>query len=252
MHLPQFDHAEMAWDDWRAFHVVHEWYFVQFDTGEFVIVNSCWSPRERRVYEDFHLQVTSTNDKDCPPLFVPGKENNKPIPKSHLNHKGMQVLLLDHDSQRAVSLEGWMTSDTDASRTIPERFVSPYRRGRNVCAYYAGPGAFPLGAVPITRHYPHPLTAVQRVHITELKNACEVWLQMQPDPVKLGLEHHKMVRDVQTRVDYFVDMPFSVLTTHQRLAIASHGFDMTRQETNAYLTFKTRFEFNKRDQERSN
>jgi len=250
MHLPQFDRTEMAWDDWRAFHVVHEWHFVQFDTGEFVVVKSRWSPHERRVYEDLHLQVIATDDRDCPRLFIPGQEGDKPIPKSYLNHKGQQVLLLDHDHERAVSLEGWMTGDTDAGRTIPERFVSRDWHGRNVRAYYAGPNAFPLGAVPITRHFPYPLTSRQRTQIAELKNACEVWLAMQPDPAALSIEGRREHRDVQTRVDYFVDIPFSVLTTPQRIAIAVRGFDMIKQETNTWLTFKTWFEFNKQHQEK--
>jgi len=236
MKLPEFDRSKMFWDNWQAFYVIHTFgdRFIQFDTGEFVICQNRWHPDKRRPYNDLHIQVVGTDDRDCPKLFVP--HETKPIPKSHLNRTGMQVLLLDHDHQRAVSLEGWMTKDNAGAR-IPERFIDR-GAGRSVRAYYAGPDAFPVGAVPITRHFPHPLTSEQRRHIVELRNACTVWIQMQDNPAALTIEGRREHRDVQTRVDYFVNTPFRDLTTPQRIAIAVRGFDMIKLETNPWLTFK--------------
>jgi len=243
MHLPEFDRNKMEWDSWRAFHVTVEHYsaFVQFDTGELIVTNRRWSPDERRAYKELHLQVIGTDDRDCPRLFVPGSD--KPVPKSHLNHNGMQVLLLDHDCQRAVSLESWMTGDNNG-RTIPERFRD--RGSRNVNAYYSGPSAMPLGAVPITRHYPQPLTTKERAHVAELHEACKVWLQMQGDPKALMQKHRSLDAP---KVATFVDVSFAVLTEEHRTAIAVKGFDMIKREENNWLTFKTWFEFNKQDDE---
>src|ERR1700746_3198349 len=111
MKLPPFDQANMQWDEWNAFHVVHKRRaFVQFDTGEFVVCHRNWSPDVRCAYPTLNIQIVSTDDRDCPRLTIPGQE--KPIPKSHLNHKGQQILLLDHDHKRAVGLRSWLTKDT--------------------------------------------------------------------------------------------------------------------------------------------
>jgi hypothetical protein len=214
----------MHWDAWSAFHVDHVYNtFVQFDTGEFVVCYRHWRPDQRRTYNDLHIRIVATGDDACPRLYVPGKD--KPIPWSHLNHKGMQTLLLDLDHKRAVSLDTWLTTENTPS-PIPERFLVTNQR--NVTAYYAGPGAMPVGQ-PIIRHYPQPLTYDQRKHIGELTDACKVWLQMQPEPVT-GTRLPLPVLD-------FVATPFSALTTDQRVAVAARGFDMITKEEHFWLRF---------------
>jgi len=235
MHLPEFDYNTMEWDNWRAFHITQSVdprpsrTFVQFDTGEFIVTNRHWSPDERRNYKALHLQVIGTDDSNYPQLFVPGAA--KPVPKSHLNHNGMQVLLLDHDCQRAVSLESWMTDDNNG-RTVPARFRRPY----SVAAYYSGPKAMPVGAVPITRHYPQPLTTKEREHVTEMHEACKMWLQMQGDPKALMSLYRT---EAAPAVASFVDVSFAVLTEAHRTTIAMKGFNMLIREENNWLTFKT-------------
>jgi hypothetical protein len=229
MHLPDFDHSKMQWDAWKAYYIDEHKYntFVQFDTGEFVVCYRNWRPDERKVYSDLHLRIVATGDEDCPRLYVPGQE--KPIPKSHLNHHGMQTLLLDLDSHRAVSINTWLTKE-NAPALIPERFASENSR-RNVTAYYAGPQATPVG-VPITRHYPQPLSSTQRKHIGELADASKVWLQMQT-------QHNlaKPVKWVEMPVLDFVETPFSTLTTEQRVTVAGRGFDMIVKEEHDWLKF---------------
>ena len=233
MKLPTFNHAEMEWDDWRAFHVEHGYHkFVQFDTGELVVCSRNWDPDARMVYGDLHLQIAATADKDCPRLYIPGAR--EPVPRSHLTYGGQQVLLLDLDHRRAVSLEGWLTGENKPSwAAIPERFTGKSSPGRNITAYYAGPGAVPIGS-PIVRQYPFPLTTAQREHLQEIKNACNVWLQMQPD-----------CKDLMKRLDYkshvwaigFVAKEFKELTHGQRTTIARDGFTMMGKEEHAWLTF---------------
>lgn len=227
MHLPEFDHSSMAWDDWRAFHIIHGAHnkFVQFDTGEFIVCARSWQPGERHTYNEFHLKVVATDDEDCPKLYLPGMskvEGAKPIYKSHLNHHGQQVLLLDYDSKRAVGL--WPVLKGSAS--IPERFTDSSR----VAVYYAGPHAFPVGA-PVTRQYPQPLTPAQRMHINELKSACDVWMQMNTGTITIPRDH------AARSVIEFVDKSFSELTSIQRLVIARWGFDMLVKEKHEWLEF---------------
>lgn len=244
MKLPPFNHADMQWDGWRAFHVEHEWHkFVQFDTGEFVVYNRRWQPPERQVYKNLHLQIVATDDDECPKLYLPGMASvvgAKPIFKSHLNHKGMQTLLLDFDHKRAVSIDRSLTEDN--APLIPVRFTQ--RGGFGIAAWYAGPKTVPIGT-PITRYYPAPLTHEQRTHIKELKQACEVWLQMQANPDALKQQH----REVKTPIGEFIDVTFNVLTTAHRTAIAMNGFDTIIKEEHPWLTFNVEGEWTNDEEE---
>lgn len=229
MKLPDFDPAEMAWDSWRAFHIDHEWNtFVQFDTGEFVVCARSWSPDKRKTYDKLHLRIVATSDDDCPRLYIPGAET--PIPKSHLNHKGQQVLLLDLDHKRAVSVDLYLTKAN--APLVPERFTE--HGSRRVAAWYAGAHSMPVGA-PITRHCLQPLTHDERAHINELTDAAKVWLQMQPDHEMLEWKNRRDASVLPVRD--FVDVSFSVLTTDHRKTVAMKGFDMIIKEEHPWLTF---------------
>lgn len=221
MKLPAFDHSKMEWDNWRAFHIDHGYHqFTQFDTGEFVVCSNSWRPENRRVYKELGVQIVATGDDDCPQLFVPGQD--KPIAKTHLNHQGMQTLLLDFNHKRAVALGPSLAKDN--APMVPARFFS-----HRVTAYYPGPDAPPVGA-PITRHYPQPLTYDERKHINELVDACKVWLQMQPTP-------GPKVKLVTLPVGEFLDVSFSVLTTGHRMTIAQNGFNHIVKDEHPWLTF---------------
>lgn len=227
MKLPAFDHSKMEWDAWNAFHIVLEYRaFVQFDTGELVVCRNSWHPNNRHIYKALHLQIVATGDEDCPQLFVPGQD--KPIPKSHLNHQGMQTLLLDFDHKRAVALDSYLTQES--APLVPDRFTNS--NSRYVTAWYAGPKAVPVGT-PVIRHYPQPLTYDQRKHINELVDACKVWLQMQSDIELLKKHHHK----VMVHVNDCIDVSFGMLTVAHRTAIAERGFKTIVKEAHPWLTF---------------
>jgi hypothetical protein len=235
MKLPAFDYTKQRWDEWSAYHVTHTHpSLVQFDTDEFVICSRRWTPYDRCRYPDLHLQIVGTHDDDCPRLYVPGSD--KPVPKSHLNHKGMQVLLLDLDHHRAVGVYPVLTQDS--APAVPARFFKPssarypgYRH--DISVYYPGPDAMPVGA-PITQAYPQPLTMSQRTHVRELVDACKVWRQMQPESEFASRAPWKFQ---QLLAIDFADLPFATLTTEQRTAIALHGFNMIMKEEHAYLQF---------------
>jgi hypothetical protein len=240
MKLLPFDHSKMEWDAWRAFHIDYGYNkFTQFDTGEFVVHGHRWGPEARQVYKDFHIQIVATGDEDCPKLYLPGMASvvgAKPVFKSHLNHNGMQTLLLDFDHKRAVSIECRLTRDHEVP--VPERFTDRHSR---VVAYYAGPGSMPVTGGPITRHYPQPLKPEERTHINELVEASKVWLQMQPNPDELKKKHRNVTKLL---VGEFVDVSFGALTPEHRAAIAIHeGFNMIVKETHPWLTFNTEKEW---------
>jgi hypothetical protein len=154
---------------------------------------------------------------------------SKPIPKSHLNRKGQQTLLLDLDRKRAVSLGHYLTDNN--APLVPTRFTESH----NVVAWYAGPNAVPVGT-PIVRHYPQPLTRAQRERIKELEDASKVWLQMQPEPDVLA-RHQRRTNTPTLKVIEFADVSFAALTSEHRTSIAVHGFDMIVKEEHPYLVF---------------
>jgi len=227
MKLPAFDHSKKEWDAWNAFHIVHSYYpFVQFDTGEFVVCSNSWRPEHRQVYRDLNIQIVATDDDNCPQLFVPGAA--KPVFKSHLNHNGMQTLLLDLDHKRAVALGPSLAAGN--APMVPERFFN-----HRVTAYYPGPAAPPVGG-PVTRHYPQPLTNDQRKHVAELVDASKVWLEMQPNPPALAQQHRKQKFE-KLHVRDFVDVSFGVLTPAHRVTIALDGFNTIVKDEHPWLTF---------------
>ena len=232
MKLPEFKLDEMEWDSWHSFHVDVAWNkFVQFDTGEFVVVNKRWNPDKREVHNDLRIQIVATSDDNCPRLYLPNTPGPMPVAKSHLNHKGHQILLIDFDHKRAVSVDRYLDKD-NVTAPIPERFTnSEHRCGGRISAYYAGPNAVPIGT-PITRHFPHPLTSEQRKRIDDLKSACDVWLKMQPNPEALAKEQHKFKAPP---VAGFIYAAFSTVLPAQRALIAVHGFDMILKEEHPWL-----------------
>jgi hypothetical protein len=224
MQLPAFDYTRMHWDAWQAFHIDYDSVFIQFDTGEFVVRHHDWRPNERKVHYDLHLQVVATADRDCPRLYAPG--HDRPIPRAHLERDGQQVLLLDLDHGRAVSLDGVLRD------AVPGRFVCG-----SLAAYYAGAVAMPLGGGPITRRWPHPLTHDLRRHAAAVTDACKVWLGMHDDDARRELTREH--RYVKAPVWAFLGVPFAELSEATRTAVAVRGFGMIAEEKHPWLTFKT-------------
>lgn len=202
MNLPQFDYAQARWDEWREKHIEPHHQFVQFETGELVFTYSFPSPESRRKYTSIGVQVVSTADDDCPKLYIPGEA--KPLTKASLARTGMQYLLIDLDTKRAVRL-----GHGDWQNAIPKRF-----NGR-VTAYFSGNGRPPQGA-PINVSTPYVPTDAERQHIEDIKSACEVWVGLNPPPSKYTMYPQYPLAQV-------LAMSFASLPELTRRGIAQHA-----------------------------
>jgi hypothetical protein len=158
MQLPNWSREKQQWDEFKAFHVginmhgtamrgpysshVNGINFVMFETGELICTADNIRPAHRGLYAALNVGLWRTCDSDCPKLFTPDGE---PIPKARLNHGGSQLILVDNDTRRAVSLRKWHADAPVEPDVRPARF-----RDRPTNVYFPGPGMPPYAAGAIT------------------------------------------------------------------------------------------------------
>jgi hypothetical protein len=222
------------WDEWHDFfiphgstnnyQVGHSAPFIQFNSGELIVNNRGFDPNIRKRYPDLNVRIVATTDYDCPTLTRVGE--TKPIPKSHLNHRGQQILLVDEDQGIAVGLFKDKRGELDFRReTMPQRFLD-----RKVAAYYAGENREPIGH-PIILEYAPPLTNEQKEHIHDLTMACETWMQMSTDPnhIKLWDKKSNNLHAVPISMPEAMKYTFASLDDKKREQIALQRLDRGTQ-----------------------
>jgi hypothetical protein len=139
MKISGYNYAQQQWDRYRHFHVDNG-PFVQFATGELIVVDSTPDPLLLRKYDQYNVSLTFTGDGHFT-FYTPDGEK---LPKAWLTWKGSQYLLVDHDTKRAVAFARWQ--ETNAAN-LPEYL----RQGR---ALIMRDGGNPIGAqVRVNRPY---------------------------------------------------------------------------------------------------
>lgn len=113
-----------------------------FETDE-MLVTRC-NIDDRRLYREVNIRLTTTADDNCPALVAP---DGREIPKAWLNETGQQELLVDYDTMRVVSLEGYLDQRNALDLPVPSRFLPQYPLAR---AYFPGPGRYPVPGAQIT------------------------------------------------------------------------------------------------------
>ena len=140
----KFDHQAKAWDRYQSFHSTNGG-MVEFDTGE-VMVKSYIHVYDRRMYDDYGIQLVATTDKECPQLYL-DKECTEPVKKAWITHHGMQELAIDHEQNVAVALTG------------RQHAAKPIYLGKHVhhaTAYWAGAKRLPVALGMIKVQTPNP------------------------------------------------------------------------------------------------
>ena len=137
----KFDHRGKSWDRYQAFHSACGG-MVEFDTGE-VIVKNYIQQYDRRMYDEYGIQLVATTDKECPQLFL-DKECTEPVKKAWVTHHGMQELAIDWEQKVAV-------------RLIIQRGSSVLgNHVQNASAYWAGAKRLPVPLGKILVQTPNP------------------------------------------------------------------------------------------------
>lgn len=235
MKQPIFDLKQAHFDMYNDFYIPHgpgsyqsgSGSFIQFNSGEVIVLNRSWQPDQRKHYSDLNIAIFSTADDRCPLLHRP--DDKRRVPKTHLNYAGQQILLIDYDHNLAVSID----HDKRRKHTqplMPERFNK-----MNVAAYYRGPLSPPVGQ-SIVIEYAYPFTPEQHEHLNDLKMACEAWFKMSKDWTeqqrRIFIHDHRPASMLGA-----LHYTFSELGDNDRAIIALVGYDRgTKIETHDYLT----------------
>lgn len=133
-----------AWDRYKAFHIING-VFVEFETGE-LMVHMTPQPDSRKYYPEYNLQVVTTSDADCPPLYL-DKECTNPVKKAWVTHNGQQHLVIDYERNVAIPLDtGWSKANS----------VSLGDHVRTAQAYWAGQERMPIALEKISVQTPDP------------------------------------------------------------------------------------------------
>lgn len=140
----EFNHARRQWDRYRAFHV-GEYPFVEFETGELMVADSCPHPLHRHFYGKYDIQLVGTNDAACPALYFDEKCTDYVKP-AWLNQNGQQYIAVDHERKVAVRLSGRRRNTTTAETRPELQYLPTHVRGAT--ALWTGPHRRP---VPLTK-----------------------------------------------------------------------------------------------------
>lgn len=247
MKLPPFDHSKAHWDEYQRFHVSHSIhyrkpYLIQFDTGEAIVPRYVsMRPKMRRHYKDANIEFLSPHDPqirdykftDC---------HGKPVMRNHIR-KG-QMLLLDHDTGRAVAVrrgDDWDTS-------VPEKLRS------RAAVYFSGPDQPPQSGGSIYEWRPAPMTIEQRRHIAALRTVCKAWMAMASDDEKYTEDQYDKAGTTIISRKHIATWEYTQPTTAEqllratsmqdlrkevRLRLALHGYKNTTMQlvTHKYLKF---------------
>lgn len=101
----KFNHADRSWDRYRTFYN-DVGCFTHFETGE-LMVRSAPEPHQRRRYDEYNIQLVTTTEKECPPLYL-RPESTEPLTKAWLTQGGQQMLAIDYEQKIAVRIkESW-------------------------------------------------------------------------------------------------------------------------------------------------
>jgi hypothetical protein len=192
MKLPDWNKQYVRWDQYEAFHMgldgkrgltqTGAWMyptFVIFDDGQLWCRLSHPDPHDRHDYPELNVTLVSSNDKACPTLFTPDGEQVK---KAWLNDDGMQCMLIDHDSGRAVRLAGH--SDKIAT-TLPIE-----KPEACIGAWFASDKELPVGA-PIALRRPFKSLSVEdQKQLDDFTCATRAAMQMLDHPSSKLVVHN--------------------------------------------------------------
>ena len=221
MILPDTSRDQWQWDRFHAHHVVHEDFFVQFETGELVFAPLYGvMPRDRRAYPSLGVSLLWSGDK-MPDGYEIKTAEGSPVKWSWLSAQvntngasctSSRTFLLDHATKRMVAT-GW--------RNEMDPHVPQWLRGRshNVRAYFAGPGDPPIGK-PVTYARSRDYTLDERRRWRQLTLECKAWETLTADNKTKGYQRI----DPVLATEKVLGTSLSDMSDALKLKIARKGF----------------------------
>jgi hypothetical protein len=197
MKLPEFDRSRMRWDEYKRFHVKRSNWFVQFETGEFIITTDTFKPDERRIIPGTDLRVVTPADSDCPQLYFdpkapdraetesalriagysPEKLYTKAIPRAWLHTGYSPTLLVDETTGRVVRLYNPAIHKHAGWSSIPAWVRAGGGHYSRAVAYLPGHDS-PAIASRLQIRYPYRPDKDEREALASLRAGCVAWRNM--------------------------------------------------------------------------
>lgn len=198
MKIEPFDKTRAQWDRYQRFHTLGSHGSIQFETGEMIFTHNVFKPDSRCGTRDnvagASLRIVGTNDADCPPLYITAESLSTdearadltklnqtadnlsgPVPKAWLNGAGMQILLIDSETGRAIGMRG--TKQHKAWAHAPSWINPGIGYGKQAIVYVPGNGRNAIGS-GVDMFMPYKRTIEQRRAEAELVGACKAWVEI--------------------------------------------------------------------------
>lgn len=227
MQFPDFNHKDATFDRYKVFtnkHISNDWHTTHLVTTEQGMAfwgKSKVEPEFRKHYPDLNITVVSTTDDDCPKFKEP---DGTPIKKAWLQHKGQQILIIDHDFDIAVRV------DYEQGHGLPE--CTPEWLRPHASAWWPGRSSKPFGK-PVKISQPYKACAEEEKLVKERIAQCEMWWnltyneaegQKKPFVSGVGLAFLKVAQT-----------PFEKMSHAEKCQLAVRG--ITREPVPRYVDF---------------
>jgi hypothetical protein len=254
MKLPEWDEQYKTWDKFKAFHIGitrtglvqtypnwswQNWSgglnFIMFDTGELIYRPTNVRPDCRGLSEQLNVGIYRTIDRDCPRLYLP---DGKLIPKSWLNYRGSQLIIVDHDSGQVFPAEGYTPNETVVN--APARFAED----KSNRLYWPGPGKPAINLRPgctitVKKPYATVLAAEEQEHIDTILTTARAAMALTEHPMsklKYQWQTHYQGNGVPANVLLGVKQ-WTDLDDNQLYDLFHGGVDRIREE-HTHLTIE--------------
>jgi hypothetical protein len=199
MKLPEFNANGMKWDQYKQFYqhigpLSHYWYggFTAFMTGEAICTVSRADPNERCEYKTIGMRIIGTDDANLPAFYDP---DGQPLLKAWLNDSGMQTVLLDLDTHKAISLAG--------SKWDSEHWPIPNWARGECTAYCPGTGRDWITGATIEVSKADEWDREEWKHVDLMRAGCEAWAGIERVALDLpSTRSQRRFKQVETIVDW--------------------------------------------------
>jgi hypothetical protein len=222
-----FDRSKAGFDRYDRFYekAGYNGVWTRFETGELVLTSYRIDHHARRRYPEFNVFLWGTADpwnwgNEKPRFKTPEGED---IRHSWLDVNGMQVFLLDPDTERALAVDRRQLGETMRNANVPSVFLAD-------TIYFPGEKRVPVGEGPQIRR-PNVLTTEQKQHMNELLLMCKAWVAM-------TVHDPRMKVSGTTPLEYKPGMDFNDIGDAVKYRIGKYGLTAgMRQYTVPYLVW---------------
>jgi hypothetical protein len=208
MKLKTYNYDRQQWDRFKHFHVLNG-PFVQFATGELMVVHSKPDPHMRRMYDQYNVSLTHTTDGH----FQFYTREGEKVPKAWLTYKGGQYLLVDHDTKKAVAFRDW----------YPRRDANLPQYLQDGMALFLREGGAPIGQ-PVKLNRPYRLSPEQNEWVNTIVQLSKAHCALNDLEPNTSFWSTQVTLEIKDLCATDAQQRFETYTRTQIQTIAGRGF----------------------------